>query len=708
MKSFTRILLVITFNLFGFAGFGQSHQGPHKCSTMEVLEQEMQLHPEIKAQREQFQNQLQTYLQKNADEKVKAGEKRIIPVVFHIIHECGPENISKAQIDDQIRILNEDFSLTNANFNLVPGPFADLGADSEFEFRLATKDDLGNCTDGVVRVYSPKTNDASNANGVKGISHWNSYKYLNVWVVKSIASFVTTQGTVLGYAQFPLGGLLSTDGIVLRHDYTGSIGTAQGRVGRTATHEVGHWLGLRHIWGDADCGSDGVDDTPIAQGPNYGVCWNDFPYNVGGCPGGDTLNGEMFMNYMDYSDDNCMAMFTMGQKEVMDATVDFVRAYLISEANLIATGTTDEDMLTTVPCEPYANFCENRNLVCSGSTITYSDVSYNSDDYTREWEFEGGSPATSTATNPVVTYDNPGNFKAKLTVTNNLGSSSVEKSEVVTISADQAENTQGPFWDRLDIQADFESRYRVENSDNTPNKWEFSPWTGFGPYNSCIRMRNFNNTLYESDQFITPSYDITSVTSPSMLFRISAAERGGDPSDQLRVFTSNNCGQTWILRKSWTGDALITAGYFSGEFVPTETSQWSELAVSLSGVSSQDNVRFRFEFIAGDVGSNNLYIDDIRIGQALSIGDLSSLVDMSVFPNPANSSISLAFNMEKPGYAQVRVLDMLGKSVLMPINTQIQNGIQNFNIDLSPLSAGIYMVELEIEGVKYHKKLVKN
>ncbi len=694
--------------IIGFSASAQSQHNPNKCSTMDVLEKEMQLHPEIRAQQAEFQSQLQTYLAKNPQERAKAGEKRIIPVVFHVIHECGPENISKAQIEDQIRILNEDFSLNNANFSLVPNAFGELAADCEIEFRLATKDDLGNCTDGIVRVYSPKTNDASNDNGVKSVSHWNSYKYLNVWVVKSIASFVTTQGTVLGYAQFPLGGLLSTDGIVLRHDYTGSIGTAAGRVGRTATHEIGHWLGLRHIWGDADCGSDGIDDTPIAEAPNYGVCWDDYPYNVGGCAGGDTINGEMFMNYMDYSDDNCMGMFTMGQKEVMDATLSAIRAFIWSDVNLAATGTRDEDLLNPQVCQPFANFCENRNLVCAGSTITFSDVSYNAQNYERAWEFEGGDPATSSAASPIVSYDVPGTYKVKLTVSNSLGSDVIEKTGWVIISEDAAENAQGPFWDGLDIQADFESKYRIENSDNTANKWEFSPWTGFGPYNSCIRMRNFNNTTSEADVFITPSYNISSVSTPSMIFRISAAERGGEPNDQLRVYTSNNCGQTWILRKSWTGDDLITAGYYSSEFVPTETSQWSELAVGLSGVSSQDNVRFKFEFIAGEVGSNNLYLDDIRIGEALAIGSLANLVDLNIFPNPASSSLSLEFNMEKPGFAQIRLLDMLGKNVLTPLNTKVQNGIQNFNLDISSISSGIYMVELEIEGVKYHKKLVKN
>lgn len=715
MKSFVHLLIVLAFGLTGSTAIAQSSNNPSKCATMGALEEQYKLHPELKAQHEKVQKKIEDHVANRSGEKV--DEVRIIPVVFHIIHECGPENISKAQIEDQIRILNEDFSLTNENFSLVPEGFAELAADSKIEFRLATKDDLGNCTDGIVRVYSPKTNDASDLNGVKAVSHWNSYKYLNVWVVKSIRVGVTTQGTVLGYAQFPGGGFLSTDGIVLRHDYTGSIGTASGRVGRTATHEIGHWLGLRHIWGDADCGSDGVDDTPIALGPNFGICWDDYPYfnmindSTFTCAGADTVNGEMFMNYMDYSDDDCMAMFTEGQLEVMNGVLDEFRRNIWSEENLIATGTTDEDMLNPQVCAPKANFCENRRLVCAGSSITYEDVSYNTEDYTRLWEFEGGDPATSTSANPNVDYDNPGTFKVKLTVTNEEGENAIEKTSWITISPDEAENTQGPFFDFLDIEADFESKYIIENSDNTDNKWEFFYGHGFNSaqyYNDCIRMRNYNNTPNEQDAFITPSYNISSIDAPSMIFRVSGAERGGEPSDQLRVSTSTNCGQTWVPRKLWSDSELITAGYFSGEFIPTETNQWSELAVSLASVASQDNVRFKFEYTAGPEGSNNFYIDDIRIGQSLSIESLKDLVDLNVFPNPANGQVNVQFTAEKPGTALIRIIDLLGKSVIEPIISNVQNGSQSFNLNLNSVSAGLYTVELEIDGLKFHRKLIKN
>lgn len=715
MNRFTRFCITLGLIVGGASVQSQSLKTPHKCSANEVLEHNMLQSSEVRAQQVEFQQQLKSYLQKNTATRAKDGNKRIIPVVFHVIHECGPENISKAQILDQIRILNEDFSLSNPSFSQTPDAFADVAADCNIEFRLATKDDLGNCTDGIVRVYSPKTNEANDANGVKSVSHWNSTKYLNIWVVKSIGSVQGTGGEVLGYAQFPFGGFLTTDGIVLRSDCVGSIGTAASggqfgvRLGRTATHEIGHWLGLRHIWGDAECGSDGVDDTPIAQEPNYGICWTDYPYHTTSCGRlpEDTV-GEMFMNYMDYSNDECMSMFTMGQKEVMDAVLTFARPNMISESNLIATGTTDEAIANAPVCAPSANFCENRFMVCTGASVTYTDASYNTANYTREWEFEGGSPATSTAANPTVTYANAGVYKAKLTVSNASGTNSIVKEQLITVSVEQASNPQGPFWDNMDSQSNFTDNYIRYNGDNTDNRWEYSPWTGYGPHNSCIRMRNFNNTPTEIDAFITPSYNISSVSSPSMTFRIAAAERGGAPGDILKFYTSTNCGQSWVLRKSWTGTALITAGYYSSEFVPTNIDQWQTFAVTLSSVASQNNVRFKFEFVAGEVGSNNLYLDDITIGTAVSINDLDDAAALSIYPNPTNQLTAVEFNLDAPSNVNIRVIDMLGKQVLTPFAGSMSNGTHKLDLDLSAISAGIYTLQLQIDGKTINKKLIKN
>jgi PKD repeat protein len=712
MKRITLIFIALSVSIFTKNVSAQSNHIPNKCSTLEVTEQEMQKHPELKTERAKYEKSVQEYLLNNPTAQ-KSGNKRIIPVVFHVIHECGPENISRTQILDQIRVMNEDFSLTNANFSQTPAAFVPLAADCEIEFRLATKDDLGNCTDGIVRVFSPKTNEASNDNGVKSVSHWNSYKYLNVWVVKSIGALDGVGGEVLGYAQFPMGGLLSTDGVVIRHDCIGSIGTAASgsfgpRLGRTVTHEVGHWLGLRHIWGDADCGSDDVDDTPIAFGPNYGICWNDYPYNLTSCNrDSNDVSGEMFNNYMDYSDDQCMSMFTSGQKNRMDATFAGFRANLISEANLIATGTTDTDVANPVVCAPISNFCENRRMACADASISYTDASYNAQTYTRAWEFEGGTPATSSSATQSVTYANPGVFNVKLSTSNDIGSNALDKNDYVTISGSTAEFATGPFWDKLDLQEDF-NRWITYNSDNSECKWEFSPNTGYGNWGSCLRIRNLLNTPSESDDLISPSYNVSSVVNPSMTFRLSGAEAGGTADDALKIYTSVNCGQTWVLRKTLSGAELVTAGLYTSEFVPNNPNQWQTYALGLASISSQTNVRFRFELVAGPNGSNDIYLDDLNIGSGLGFENVADYIGLSVYPNPSNGSTKVEFTTDKQAKVQIQLLNVLGQPVLAPYSAQVLPGAQNFNIDMTSFASGIYTVQLQIDSDIYYTKVIKN
>ncbi len=243
-----------------------------------------------------------------------------IPVVVHVVYKTSAQNISDAQVKSQIDVLNADFRKKNPDTSTVPAPFQPLVDDARIEFELATVDPDGNPTDGIDRV-STTNNSFTDDDGVKstasgGADPWPSDRYLNIWVCQ-LASF-------LGYAQFP-GGPAATDGVVILHSAFGTTGTAAAPfdLGRTATHEIGHWLNLRHIWGDDGngcSGSDFVADTPNQAGPNYGT--PAFP-SVS-CSNGP--NGDMFMNYMDYVDDVAMVMFSQGQVNRMQATLDGTRS----------------------------------------------------------------------------------------------------------------------------------------------------------------------------------------------------------------------------------------------------------------------------------------------------------------------------------------------------------------------------------------------
>lgn len=220
-----------------------------------------------------------------------------IPVVVHVIYNTSNQNISDQQINSQISVLNNDFNKTNNDLNQVPSEFSSLIADVDINFTL----------DQVIRVSSSRTswgtNDAMKSSANGGSSAVSPNSKLNIWVCN-------IGGGILGYAQFP-GGSSATDGIVVSPQYFGTTGFVSSPFdkGRTATHEVGHWLNLRHIWGDGRCNRDDfVSDTPKSDAPNYG-CPN---YPVNNC-----RSNDMSMNYMDYVDDACMQMFSEGQKTRM-------------------------------------------------------------------------------------------------------------------------------------------------------------------------------------------------------------------------------------------------------------------------------------------------------------------------------------------------------------------------------------------------------
>ncbi len=289
------------------------------CATMEVHERLLRSDPEYAAARARSETQAWQYAR-----GARAGGRigvTVIPVVVHVVWRTNDQNVSDAQIASQIAVLNRDFRKTNADVSATPAVFAPLCADARIEFELATTDPNGNPTNGIVRVKTTTNgftdNNAVKANSTGGADAWPSGEYLNLWVCR-------LAGGLLGYAQFP-GGPVATDGVVIRDTSFGNTGTAAAPfgLGRTTTHEIGHWLNLRHIWGDDGNGCNGDDfvaDTPNCAGANTGM--PTFP-NVT-CNNGP--NGDLFVNYMDYTDDAGMVMFTGGQVNRMQACLDTDRA----------------------------------------------------------------------------------------------------------------------------------------------------------------------------------------------------------------------------------------------------------------------------------------------------------------------------------------------------------------------------------------------
>jgi hypothetical protein len=285
-----------------------------QCGVQQVTERLYELDPNLRGRHQRIEDECRRSIAKGEAQRV--WRKLItIQVVVHVVAKTDEENISDEQIESQIEVLNQDYRGTNADRSKVPDVWAGLAADPNLQFALASKDPKGKPTNGITRVQTTRdsfgTGDSVKTKAGGGTPPWATDRYLNLWVCN------LGEG-LLGYAQFP-GGPARTDGVVILYTAFGTKGAAADpfNLGRTATHEVGHYLNLRHIWGDSnDCsGADQVSDTPRAQMPNYGK--PDFPHIS--CNNGP--NGDMFMDYMDYVDDAAMFMFTQGQAARMNATL---------------------------------------------------------------------------------------------------------------------------------------------------------------------------------------------------------------------------------------------------------------------------------------------------------------------------------------------------------------------------------------------------
>lgn len=231
----------------------------------------------------------------------------VIPVVVHIL-QSGNVSVSDAQVHSQIEALNRDFQAQNADLSRVPDRFKHLVANCGIRFELARVNPAGDPSSGIVRVNTGVSmfslDDRIKYGSKGGDDAWPADHYLNIWVGNMV-------GGIMGYSSVP-GSKPATDGVVINHTVFGTINkTGKYTLGRIAVHEVGHWLGLKHIWGDAYCGDDGIDDTPQQKTYNKGC-----PSGIRNTCGTDS-NGDMYMNFMDLTDDSCMYLFTLGQKAKM-------------------------------------------------------------------------------------------------------------------------------------------------------------------------------------------------------------------------------------------------------------------------------------------------------------------------------------------------------------------------------------------------------
>lgn len=638
---------------------------------------------------DEFEKQVHNFLlyeTSSGQRDVMSGNVKIIPVVVHIIHNNGTENISDAQVLSQIDVLNEDYlkiPLTNGDGN---------GVDVEVQFCLAKISPDGRCTNGIVRVQSTLTNLQSVQDApMKALSHWDPTRYFNIYVVKTIG------GSVLGYASYP-GGPPNEDGMVCVHNYFGRTGTASASLGRTTTHEVGHWFGLYHTFHDS-CGTDTctdgdhVCDTPPVANPNFGCpiinsCSNDMP----------DVNDQI-ENYMDYTNDACKNMFTAGQKARAQATLNTVRTNIWQFSNVWSTGC--DSSYVSPPCPAVADFTSNGQTICVGNSVLFTNRSLNNCT-SYQWYFPGGTPSSSTSVNQTVTYSTVGIYNVSLVATNINGTDSVTFVNYITVITPLVGQP-------LQFTEGFETTVFPPNGITISNPdagitWErdtvAAQYGGFG----SAKINNLINTNYgQADAMIIPNLDLTSFASPYISFRWAYARSDPNYSDELSVQISTDCGVNFTQIFYRTGAAMATGPTQTTPYIPDTSTVWKLCNVSLASYASSDHAIIKIVNVTD--GGNNLYIDNINIGASATVGVEEiglSEGNVQVFPNPSCNSIKIIFpNVTN---AQIKIINALGE---IKLQETFSSNNQN-EIDISELAGGIYFLMICSDNKILSQKFIKN
>lgn len=706
--------LLIILPLLSIVLIGKAQK---RCGTVEYMQMQRKL-GKIRQTDEEFEQWLATqsrYLLRQQQARQQAGPYRI-PVVVHIIHNGEPvgtgTNISDAQILSQLDVINKDFNRMNADATNTPPEFAAVAGSMDIEFVLALRDPFGLPTTGIVRVNGGRSSWlVSQENEFKALSYWPAEDYLNIWVLNLSGGFI-------GYAQFPVSnlpgledyqnGVAATDGVVIHYKAFGSSDYGSFDLepafnkGRTLTHELGHFFGLRHIWGDQTCGTDYVDDTPEQRNETVGC-----PAHPSATTCTTTIN-KMFQNYLDYTNDACMNLFTQGQVQRMQLILDNPavprRNSLLNSPGLLPPNCSEPDVAILDKITPGPVTCNNRPIL----TMKLRSLSCDPISSLKvQYRVNGSSPLTTIFTGLNIL---PGSVTEL-----NFGSMSLT-SGMNTIEATVLEIN--GIADYNPANSTYQSRILVDNSsDRIPLREKFNEmtWPVITPMEGTqwqLSSTNFNNSAsfraFEAPDgpseswLVTPVLDFSNATKASMFFDLSYAWNGTD-NDRLRILVSPDCGDTYqnvLPPFDRTGLALANA-VSATSWQPENESQWQlRRYINLNDYAGLELVRIAFVFTNRQ--GNNIYVDNVEFF-------------LSDDPNPlflrdgpftvywqTLSEAKVTFNLDERSDVFIEILDVTGRKVTGVDLKDVLN--QTYSITTGIAGEGLYIFRAHIRGKRYALK----
>ncbi len=708
------------------------------CGTMDVLQQQLANDPTLAGRMQQIENQTNAYIAAQKHSGNTAQAIVTVPVVFHVVYANSAQNISDAQCQYQLDQLNADYARLNSDAGNTPSVWQSVAANTQVQFCLAVRDPNGVATTGVVHksttTSSFSSNDKVKSASTGGDNAWDATKYLNIWSCN-------LGGGLLGYAQFP-GGPAATDGVVFLYSSLGSIahhGTAAPYdLGRTATHEIGHWLNLYHIWGDdgGSCsGTDNVGDTPNQGSENYGC--PTFPH-TDACSSG---NGVMFMNYMDYTDDGCMNMFTAGQTSRMQA--------------LFATGGARVSILSSQGCVPVTGGTCNVPTGLSTTSISSSSATLNwgtvtgALSYNVQYRVVGAGSWTSTTSSTnskaISGLTASTNYEWQVQTVCSGGSSAFTGSTTFTTSAVTScgvaggQSTAGITssaatlnWTAVTGAVSYNVQYRVVGAGS---------WTSTTSSTNSKAISGLTASTNYEWQVQTVCSSTSSAFSGSATFTTSSA--GGGCTDVYEPNNTRGTAPTVATNVHITG--MISQSGDNDYFKFTTTSPNTNVKLDLtnlpadydlklysssgsvlatsqnSGTTAEQikrNTSTAATYYAKVYGYSGANSSTVCYDLLISVGStawresadvitepVAAMNEMVVYPNPSTGAVTIGFTSATEGTATIRVVDIVGKEITSQ-KVIVANGNNKYAFDLSSTSKGIYFVQLTNDGENLVQRLI--
>lgn len=685
-----------------------------QCGTMQRLELKLARNPKLKARFEQERLAFTNALKRSAfrlegDSNSKTAYT--IPIVFHIV-TANPNNISDATILAQLEVLNRAFSGTNADTTRIPSYFKPLFGKSAIQFCLAQRTPTGEGTSGIERTKTSQTSFSSDNDAVKhastgGADSWDTKKYYNVWICP-------LSNNILGYSTFPNDSGASADqGVVIDYRSLPGGSFTNYRMGKTLPHETGHYFNLYHIWGDdqgACTGTDYVDDTPnqadatksCPSGIKYDACTPDS-------------NGIMYQNYMDYTYDSCLVMFTRQQVVRMESALITYRSSLLTSNACTPPIIKNFDARLSSIDQPSQRLCSSSispvvSIQNNGSqTLTSLDISTRIDSGTiSTFKWTGSLAYLATATVNLNTINitpgthtlniyvaNPNNNADEITTNDTISTSIQFYAPTTSVSESFEGNTFPPTgWD-------------IVNPDNSITWKKVTGVSKTG--SSSVMIENFNyNFIGAKDDLRLPTVSLQNADSAFLSFQVAAATYSAATSntgvwDTLQVLVSTDCGQTYTsLYKKYGADLVTRPGSTTYAFVPN-ASEWRKDSIDLAGFLGQSNLLFSIRNTAGY--ENNIYLDDINV-RSVFINPNLKRVGFLVTPNPTSGAIMVQFYPQPSSLRALQVYNISGQK-LTEVNIQDGQANNSYNIDLTSFAPGTYILRAVFSDRVITRKILK-